>query len=105
ASFRTKELPEEALPGRWVSLFTALLPVLLLAFASFLPLTLPPGSALGPVISFIGNPSIVMLTVLTIATYLLGIRRGQKMNDIMALYTEAVKDVAMILLIITGSGA
>ncbi|GGC66684.1 idonate transporter [Pedobacter quisquiliarum] len=105
ASFRTKELPEEALPGRWVSLFTALLPVLLLAFASFLPLTLPPGSALGPVISFIGNPSIVMLTVLMIATYLLGIRRGQKMNDIMALYTEAVKDVAMILLIITGSGA
>jgi Gnt-I system high-affinity gluconate transporter len=105
ASFRTKELPEEALPGRWVSLFTALLPVLLLAFASFLPLALPPGSALGPVISFIGNPSIVMLTVLMIATYLLGIRRGQKMNDIMALYTEAVKDVAMILLIITGSGA
>jgi len=105
ASFRTKELPEEALPGRWVSLFTALLPVLLLAFASFLPLALPPGSALGPVISFIGNPSIVMLTVLMIATYLLGIRRGQKMNDIMALYTDAVKDVAMILLIITGSGA
>ena len=105
ASFRTKELPEEALPGRWVSLFTALLPVLLLAFASFLPLTLPPGSALGPIISFLGNPSIVMLTVLMIATYLLGIRRGQKMNDIMALYTEAVKDVAMILLIITGSGA
>jgi Gnt-I system high-affinity gluconate transporter len=105
ASFRTKELPEEALPGRWVSLFTALLPVLLLAFASFLPLALPPRSALGPVISFIGNPSIVMLTVLMIATYLLGIRRGQKMNDIMALYTEAVKDVAMILLIITGSGA
>jgi Gnt-I system high-affinity gluconate transporter len=105
ASFRTKELPEEELPGRWVSLFTALLPVLLLAFASFLPLTLPPGSSFGPVISFIGNPSIVMLIVLLIATYLLGIRRGQKMNDIMALYTEAVKDVAMILLIITGSGA
>jgi Gnt-I system high-affinity gluconate transporter len=105
ASFRTKELPEEELPGRWVSLFTALLPVLLLAFASFLPLTLPSGSSLGPVISFIGNPSIVMLIVLLIATYLLGIRRGQKMNDIMALYTEAVKDVAMILLIITGSGA
>jgi Gnt-I system high-affinity gluconate transporter len=105
ASFRTRELPEEELPGRWVSLFTALLPVLLLAFASFLPLMLPPGSSLGPIISFIGNPSIVMLIVLLIATYLLGIRRGQKMNDIMALYTEAVKDVAMILLIITGSGA
>jgi Gnt-I system high-affinity gluconate transporter len=105
ASFRTRELTEEELPGRWVSLFTALLPVLLLAFASFLPLMLPPGSSLGPVISFIGNPSIVMLIVLLIATYLLGIRRGQKMNDIMSLYTEAVKDVAMILLIITGSGA
>lgn len=104
-SFRTKEMPSEELPGRWVSLFTALLPVILLALASFLPFLLPPGSAIAPVIGFIGNPSVVMMIVLLIATWLLGISRGTKMNDIMLLYGEAIKDIAMILLIIAGSGA
>jgi Gnt-I system high-affinity gluconate transporter len=104
-SFRTKERPSEELPGRWVSLFTALLPVILLALASFLPLLLPPGSAMAPIIGFIGNPSVVMMIVLLIATWLLGTSRGKKMNDIMLLYGEAIKDIAMILLIIAGSGA
>jgi Gnt-I system high-affinity gluconate transporter len=105
AAFRTKELPEEALPGSGVSLLTALLPVILLAVASFLPLTLPADSSITPVVTFLGNPSIVMLIVVLIATYTLGLARGMKMNDIMNLYSEAVKDIAMILLIITGSGA
>jgi Gnt-I system high-affinity gluconate transporter len=105
AAFRTKELPEEALPGSWVSLLTALLPVILLAVASFLPLTLPADSSITPVVTFLGNPSIVMLIVVLIATYTLGLARGMKMNDIMNLYSDAVKDIAMILLIITGSGA
>lgn len=105
ASFRTKELPEEELPGAWVSLLTALLPVLLLALAALLPLLLPAGSAIAPMISFIGNPSIVMLIVLLIATCSLGLARGRKMAEIMNHYSEAVKDIAMILLIITGSGA
>ena len=105
ASFRTKEMPSEDLPGSWVSLFTALLPVILLAMASFLPLLLPVGSVLFPVISFIGNPSIVMMIVLLIATWLLGLSRGRKMSDIMFIYGEAIKDIAMILLIIAGSGA
>ena len=104
-SFRTKEMPSEELPGPWVSLFTALLPVILLALASILPLLLPPGSALAPVIEFIGNPSVVMMIVLVIATWLLGISRGKKMNDVMLLYGDAIKDISMILLIIAGSGA
>jgi Gnt-I system high-affinity gluconate transporter len=105
AAFRTKELPEEALPGGLVSLLTALLPVILLAVASFLPLTLPAGSSITPVVTFLGNPSIVMLIVVLIATYTLGLARGMTMNEIMNLYSDAVKDIAMILLIITGSGA
>ena len=104
-AFRTKEMPSEELPGRWVSLFTALLPVILLALASFLPILLPVGSAIAPVISFLGNPSIVMMIVLVIATWLLGLARGKNMSAIMILYGEAIKDIAMILLIIAGSGA
>lgn len=105
AAFRTKDLPEDALPEKWISLFTALLPVILLAFASFLPLILPANSSITPIITFVGNPSIVMLLVLVIATCLLGLGRGMKMDNIMAIYGESLKDIAMILLIIAGSGA
>jgi len=105
AAFRTKEMLPEELPGAAVSLFTALLPVILLALAAALPLLLPKDSAIAPVIAFIGNPSIVMLIVILLATCLLGLSKGKKMNDIMSLYGEAIKDVAMILLIIAGSGA
>lgn len=104
-SFRTKELLSEDLPGAGISLFTALLPVLLLALASILPLLLPKDSLFSGIISLIGNPSIVMLLVILIATWLLGLSRGLKMSHIMAFYGEAVKDIAMILLIIAGSGA
>ena len=104
-SFRTKELPSGELPGTWVSLFTALLPVLLLALASIVPFLLPAESPMTSMVSFIGKPSIVMLIVILIATWLLGISRGKKMADITSLYGEAIKDVAMILLIIAGSGA
>ena len=105
ASFTAKELPENELPGTFISLFTALLPVLLLGLASFLPLFLHPGSAIIPIVTFLGHPSIVMLIVLILASYFLGILRGKKMQYLSAIYGEALKDIALILLIIAGSGA
>jgi Gnt-I system high-affinity gluconate transporter len=46
-----------------------------------------------------------MLAALITATFTLGIAQGIKMPKIMTIYGEALKDVAMILLIIGGSGA
>ncbi len=105
ASFTAKELPENELPGTFISLFTALLPVLLLGLASFLPLFLHQGSAIIPIVTFLGHPSIVMLIVLILASCFLGISRGKKMEYLSAIYGEALKDIALILLIIAGSGA
>jgi Gnt-I system high-affinity gluconate transporter len=48
---------------------------------------------------------IVMVIALVVATYSIGIRTGMKMQAIMAVYTDAVKDISMILLIIAGAGA
>lgn len=104
-SFRAKEMKDEELPGAFKSFFTALLPVILLAFASFLPLVLQPDSKILPMVLFAGSPSVVMLIVLVVATWLLGLSEGKKMTDIMSVYADAVKDIALILLIIAGSGA
>ena len=105
ASFSPKELTEEQLPGGFKSFFTALLPVLLLAVASFVPMLLRPDAVILPYILFAGNPSVVMLIVLIVATWLLGITQGKKITEIMHIYADAIKDIALILLIIAGSGA
>lgn len=105
ASFTPKEMSESELPGGFKSFFTALLPVILLAAASFLPMVLASNSPILPYILFAGNPSVVMLIVLIAATWLLGLSQGKKMTEIMGIYAEALKDIALILLIIAGSGA
>jgi Gnt-I system high-affinity gluconate transporter len=51
-----------------------------------------------------GAPSVVMLIALSVATYTLGLRQGRSMKEVMAIYVDAAKDIAMILLIIAGAG-
>jgi Gnt-I system high-affinity gluconate transporter len=46
----------------------------------------------------------VMLIAICFATYTLGLRLGKSMESVMSIYGDAVKDVAMILLIIAGAG-
>ena len=96
--------PDEQLPGMANSMLTSLLPVILLMLTTLLPLL---GGA-GPwknILLFLGDPSIILLIAICVATYMLGLRMGRKMKAIMKIYEEAVKDIAMILLIIAGAGA
>jgi Gnt-I system high-affinity gluconate transporter len=103
--FSEKQFTEEEMPGIWVSIFTALLPVLLLAGAAVAKIVVAPTSALMPVVNFFGDPIIAMLIAIFIAIFTLGIGRGKKMVEVSKSLTEAIKDIAMILLIIAGAGA
>jgi Gnt-I system high-affinity gluconate transporter len=92
-------------PGKANSLLTATLPVCLLALASALaPLVSGKNQFISSLLSFAGDPSVVMLVSLVVATYTLGIRQGRNMKDTMSVYIDAIKDIAPILLIIAGSG-
>jgi len=53
---------------------------------------------------FFGDANLVMLLTIIIATYTLGIQMGKRLTEVMNLYAEAVKDIAMILLIIGSAG-
>jgi Gnt-I system high-affinity gluconate transporter len=99
-TFKSEGMPEEKLPGLAVSLFTALLPVILLAITT---ITTMRGSK-NQVILFLSDSNIVMLLSIVIATYTLGLRRGMKMTAIMNIYSDAIKDVALIVLIMGGAG-
>jgi Gnt-I system high-affinity gluconate transporter len=93
-----------SLPGTVNSFLSSLLPALLLIIFTSLPYLIIVPEKLLPVISFLGDPIIVLLITLLIATYTLGIAQGIAIKTTMDFYAAAVKDVAPILLIIAGAG-
>jgi Gnt-I system high-affinity gluconate transporter len=104
-TFQAKPKPEEELPGTFNSFFSALFPVFLLIGTTILTLQMEDSHWLLPYVKFVGDPGMVMLISLLIATYTLGIHMKSKIADLMDLYVTASKDIAMIVLIIAGAGA
>jgi Gnt-I system high-affinity gluconate transporter len=104
-TFETVTLPEDKLPGLFNSIFSALLPVILIAIATILFRVVPADHELKPAITFFGDPAVVMILSLFVATFTLGIAQQTNIRKIMDTYSEAVKDIAMLLLIMSGAGA
>ena len=105
ATFTPEFIADHDLPSAAKSFSIALLPVLLLAIASILTPVLSNQVQLKPYVNFIANPMIVMLISLLIASYSLGLARGRTLTAMMQTYTQALKDISVILLIIAGAGA
>jgi Gnt-I system high-affinity gluconate transporter len=103
--FNAKPKAEEELPGLFNSLFTALLPVFLLMALSLTSLRMNSESPGYGLLAFLGDPNVVMLISLIWATFSLGLKKGIRIAAIMESYASAVKDIALILLIIAGAGA
>ena len=101
----SKTFEASELPSLTNSLFTALLPVLLIGFATLISGFFKEGGILLKWINFIGNPVIALLLTLLLGTYTLGIARKKSMDDVMKIYAEAVSGITMVLLIISGAGA
>lgn len=104
-AFQPKAIDAASLPGTTNSFISALLPVILLVITTALPYLITLEGMAKTVLTFLGDSVIVMFLSLLIVTYTLGIANGKKIKDIMNLYGESVKDVALILLIVAGAGA
>lgn len=104
-TFQSEAKPDHELPSIGNSIFTALLPVILLIGTTALSLNISQEDPLSPVVRFIADPGVVMLVSLLYATFSLGILRKTNMETLMDIYTVATKDVSMILLIVAGAGA
>lgn len=104
----TNSLPLEEQPNFGISLLTALSPVILMLLSTIVQLITghEDGKASGfeGFIYFIGSSSTAMLIAVLFAIYTMGIRRKQKMNEIMDTVTKAITPIAMLLLIIGGGG-
>ncbi len=104
-TFAPTEAPAEKTPGTAISFFTALLPVLLLMLTTLYPYIDDRRLPFQTAVALIGQPSVVMIISIMFATYSLGLKTGRGMAEIMTIYEDAVKDIAMIILIIGASGA
>lgn len=103
-TFQLEEIPDEKLPSVSNSFFSSLLPILLLMITTILLFFTEQGGTTKNILTFLGDPVIVMLIAILVATFTLGINMGKSMKSITAIYSEATKDVALILLIISGAG-
>ncbi len=98
-------LEEHEMPGMTISIFTALLPIILIAIATLIDLFVPQPFPGKEIVLFLGNPVIAMLISVLVAIYTLGLARGKKMTDVMVTVADSIKGITMVLLIIAGAGA
>jgi Gnt-I system high-affinity gluconate transporter len=91
---------KDQLPGVANSLLSSLLPVLIIISVSIASKIFGGNN----ILKFFEDPNVVMCITIIVATFSLGIGRGKRLTEIMQVYTEAVKDIAMILLIIGSAG-
>ncbi|MFD0050692.1 GntP family permease [Actinomycetes bacterium NPDC127524] len=98
----------EETPGFGISVFTALLPVILMSIATIITLIQKTTGAADNhiliAIRFIGDASPAMLISLLVAVYTMGIGRKIPINKVMDSCTTAITQIGMMLLIIGGGG-
>ncbi|WP_175637880.1 GntP family permease [Metabacillus schmidteae] len=104
-----KVFKTEDTPGFGISVFTALLPVILMSLSTIITLI---QNTLGiednlflAVIRFIGEAGTSMLISLLVAIYTMGLARKIPINDVMESCTTAITQIGMMLLIVGGGGA
>ncbi|WP_226645915.1 GntP family permease [Mesobacillus subterraneus] len=96
-------------PGFGISVFTALLPVILMSIATIISLLQKTmgfeDNAFLAAIQFIGDAGTAMLLSLLVAIYTMGIARNIPIKTVMDSCTTAISHIGMMLLIIGGGGA
>ncbi len=100
-----KTFTEAEMPGFGVSVWTALVPVILMALRAVAEMLLPKGHVLLPYAEFFGDPIMATLIAVLIAIFTFGLNRGRSMDEVMGTITDSIKIIAMMLLIIGGGGA
>jgi GntP family gluconate:H+ symporter len=99
----------EETPGFGISVFTAMLPVILMSIATIITLLQKTmgfaDNTLLAIIRFVGGASPAMVISLLFAIYTMGLARKIPIKNVMDSCTEAITHIGMMLLIIGGGGA
>lgn len=102
--YNPKIFKDDEMPSFGISLFTALVPVILMAMSAVVKMTMTTKNLFYNTVVFLGSPDIALTISVIIAIFTFGIFRGKEMKEIMESVDSAVKTIAMILLIVGGGG-
>jgi GntP family gluconate:H+ symporter len=92
------------LPDLGLTVFSILLPVMLMLLATLAELTLAPREKLRLAAEFIGNPTIALLIAVIFAMWSLGTRCGFARSQLLKFSEDSVAAVGMAILIVGGGG-
>lgn len=96
---------DRELPGFGVTVFTILLPVILMLGATIADITLPKEHTVRVWADFIGSPITSLLIATVISFWTLGFARGFTKDDILKFSNDCLAPTATILLVIGAGGA
>lgn len=96
---------ERDLPSFGITVFTVLLPVLLMLLSTIADVNLPKEDMLREWADFIGNPITSLLIAVIISFWTLGFNRGFTKDDILKFTNDCLAPTATILLVIGAGGA
>lgn len=100
--FRTNET--RPMPGFGITVFTVLLPVLLMLAASTAEVTLDAASPLRHALAFIGSPIMSLLVALLFSFFSLGQAQGFTRDQVLKFCNDCLAPTATILLVIGAGG-
>ena len=103
--YNSRQFTDEQMPSFSVSVFTALIPVILMSIRAVCEMTLAKGNVILPYVEFFGDPVIATLISVLVAVFTFGLLRGRSMAEINTTIVDSIKIIAMMLLIIGGGGA
>jgi len=96
---------DHEMPGFGITVFTILLPVILMLFATIADLTMDRTSQMFAILKFIGSPFMALLIALLFAFYSFGFSRNFNLTQIGKFCDQSLPAMASILMVIGGGGA
>jgi gluconate transporter len=103
--FKPSQTEPENPPAFGLAVLSSVTPVVLMGLSALAKIGLPEDHQLGSVLQFLGDPVISMLIAVLFASWSLGTRSGKSLREVMDQLSDAVRPIAMILLIIAAGGA
>ncbi|HEY3745309.1 MAG TPA: GntP family permease [Gemmatimonadaceae bacterium] len=94
----------QEMPGFGISVFTVVIPIILMLLASAADVALNPASAVVVVLHFVGNPIVALLLALLFSFWSLGRARHFTRNELLKFCNDCLGPTATILLVIGAGG-
>lgn len=100
-----KVFKEEEMPSFGISIFAALIPIILMGVATVGDLVLAKTDPLLTYLHFFGGAPIALMLSVMLSMVTLGIKRGKAIGEVVSSMGASIKSIAMIILVIGAGGA